>query len=116
MLRHFPKEQPAEWAYICECSGKDETTAVQSFIEANLEGETLLVEVHRSIGAALSRNEAASFIAAHICKADIRVSNRAFTSVAIFARNGVAAAWRVAAQPSLPPDVHAAASRQHGRG
>ena len=77
---------------------------MQSFLDAQLEGDTLLVEVHRSIGAMLPRSEAAAFIAAHICKADIRVANKAFTSVAVFARNGVAAAWRVAAQPSIQPD------------
>jgi len=104
MLRNFPKERSSEWVYICECSGRDETKAVQSFLDTQLEGETLLVEVHRSIGAMLSRNEAATFIAAHICKADIRVANNAFTSFAVFARNGVAAAWRVAAQPGIQPD------------
>lgn len=116
MLDHFPSGGPKEWAYICGCEGRYETEAVSAFLEANVHGEPLLVEVHRTIGALLSRVEAASFISSHICKADIKVANREFTSVAVFARNGVARAWRSDAQLGVPADVPAAASRRQGRG
>lgn len=116
MVHHFPEERSAEWVYICACNGKDATAAVQSFLDAQLEGDTFLVEVHRTVGAMLSRREASAFIATHICKADIRVANREFTSVAVFARNGVASSWRIAAQPALQADVPAVASRRQARG
>lgn len=107
MLRHFPLERPAPWRYFCDCSGRNEQAAVDRFLSENFDTEKLLVEVHRSVGGYLGLPEAASLIASHICKADIRIADRAFSTFAVFARNGVVAAWRNVVQQAVPADGHA---------
>lgn len=107
MLRNFPQERPAPWSYFCDCSGRNEQVAVERFLSEHFDTEKLLVEVHRSIGGYLGLGEAASLIASHICKADIRVADRVFSSFAVFARNGVVASWRNVVQQAVPADGHA---------
>jgi hypothetical protein len=104
MLRSFPQERPAPWVYFCDCSGRNEQPAIKAFIGEHFQAEKLLVEVHRSIGGFLPHSEAAVLIAAHICKADIRVSDRAFSTFAVFARNGVVSSWRNAVQQGAQAD------------
>lgn len=109
MLRKFSQETPLQWVYFCDGSGTDETTAVESYLRTYFEAEPLLVEVHRSIGGCLGFCEAYALIAKHLCKSNIKVANRTFTSFAIFASNGVTAAWQSSAQQGIQADGFAAA-------
>ncbi|WP_139250066.1 hypothetical protein [Hydrocarboniphaga daqingensis] len=105
MLRRFSQETPAQWFYFCDGSGSDETKAIESYLKTHFEAEPLLVEVHRSIGGCLSFSEASALIAKHLCRSNIKVANRAFTSFAIFASSGVTTAWQSRAQQNIQADA-----------
>jgi hypothetical protein len=97
MREHFPAFDAAklEWTNILEADGPN-SEVLDVLLGRHIDASEVLVEVHRKLGAVVSRSEAANFIASHIGEGQIRVADRQFTSFIVVARNGVATGWRSA--------------------
>jgi len=94
MRKHFPQTNAAlrTWKNIVE---RDELQAAELIRLLNqfIPGERVLVEVHRKLGDFLSKQEAVSFVGAHVGQGEIRIADRAFSGFVVVAQNGVAAGW-----------------------
>ena len=95
MRQHFPVFSPSgrEWKNIAGTSGAD-PAKVQELLEQHIVEPELVVQVHRNLGAVLSRSEAVAFVCAHVGEGQIQVANREFTSFVVVAQNGVVTGWR----------------------
>jgi len=82
-----------DWINVCEVTGLS-ISRFQDLLDRHISADHLLVEVHRKLGAFLSRQEAIDFVAAHAGQGQIRITDREFKSFVVLAINGVAAGWR----------------------
>lgn len=94
MLDHFPnfREVDCEWVVAVEREGLV-VPVIQNLLDENIEGEELIIEVRRKLGACLKRSEAINYINEHAEKG-MRITNREFTGFVVIASNGVATGWR----------------------
>lgn len=97
MKQRFPPIEHAtrDWAVVAD------SRQLEALVAAYIRSPEVLVEVHRKLGALLPVREAAAFAVAHIGEGEIRIADREFTGVVVVAQNGVAAGWRMPANPSL---------------
>jgi len=94
MQQHFPPVEAAarEWQNLADTSGV-RSESLSALLTQFIPSESVLVEVHRYLGAFLAKPEAVAFIAEHIGTGNIRVSNREFTGFVYVASTGVATGW-----------------------
>jgi hypothetical protein len=94
MQRHFPPVEATarEWRNLADASGV-RSELLSALLAQFIPSESILVEVHRYLGDFLEKPQAIAFIAEHIGKGNIRVSNREFTGFVYVASNGVATGW-----------------------
>ena len=95
MRTHFPVYDAAkvEWTNLDERDGLN-VHLLKAMLDQYIEAPEVLVEVYRKVGDCLPKNEAVSFIAAHIGQGNIRIADREFTSFMVVAQPGVATGWR----------------------
>lgn len=98
MRQHFPPFSSVahDWIIVADESGP-RSSAIESLLAKFVRGDELIVEVHRRIGCAASRAEAASFIGGHIGQGQIRVTDRERSGFVVVEINGVGCGWLAAA-------------------
>ena len=96
MREQFPAFDAAamDWVNVADTEGPRIDT-LRSLLAKNVGSADVIVEVHRKMGAVLSLEEAASFVAAHIGEGEVKVANREFSGFVVVARSGVACGWQV---------------------
>jgi len=108
MRKHFPQTDAASrtWANIVERDELQEAELIR-LLDKFIPGEKVLVEVHRKLGGYLSKQEAVSFVAAHVGQGEIRIADRAFSGFVVVAHNGVATGWveKRGESPQTAPSV-----------
>ena len=102
-----------EWTNVAESSGP-KIDVIKALLEEYIASAEVIVEVHRTVGALLPRDEAIRFVGEHIGEGRIRIANREFTSFFVVLENGVAAGWRrSAAEPDAMGKVNELAVPSH---
>jgi hypothetical protein len=94
MHQRFPPIEAVsrEWQNLADVSGlrkEDLLALLARFVPS----ENILVEVNRHVGGFFAKSQAIEFIAEHICKGNMRISNREFTGFVYIATSGVATGW-----------------------
>lgn len=94
MAERFPDYDASalEWTVVADGSAPRCEVLRDRLLEHFGDGE-LVVEVHRRLGTVLRLFDAVAFIAAHIGKGAMKISNRDFTLFCVIAHNGVLATW-----------------------
>jgi hypothetical protein len=94
MRQHFPPVDAAsrDWQIVSDGTSVQKQD-LAALLNTYIPGDNVLVEVHRMLGTCLPKSEAATFIAEHIGKGNIRVADRDFGGFVYVAVNGVATGW-----------------------
>lgn len=66
---------------------------VQSLVLQHIASDLLLVEAHRKAGGLFPMKEALDFVATHLGKGRIRLTDREFNGFVVVESNGVASGW-----------------------
>lgn len=106
MNEHFPVFDAAQQSWVNIQAGDGSATeALAETIGKYITAHELLISINRKVGARLSTEEGIAFIAAHIGKGQIRISNRDFTQFVLVASNCVATGTQIQANPSFKRDA-----------
>lgn len=94
MRESFPEldAASAKWNVAVDESGL-RCQVLDELLTEHIEGDELLIEVSRKIGDLVPRHAAAAFIASHLGRGNIRITNRSFTGFVVLATAGVATGW-----------------------
>lgn len=94
MRQSFPEldTASAKWNVAVDESGL-RCQVLDELLTKHIEGDELLIEVSRRIGDLVPRHAAAAFIASHLGRGNIRITNRSFTVFVVLATAGVATGW-----------------------
>ncbi|URI05823.1 hypothetical protein MW290_07660 [Aquincola tertiaricarbonis] len=91
MVKHFPEVQAASRSWIVAADEHGlRTNVLADLLDQHVPPGDLLVEVHRKLGDCLPRRQAVDFVAAHIGKGNIRITDRAFRGFLVVAAHRVA--------------------------
>ncbi len=102
MGKHFPEVHPASRSWIVAADERGlRAIVLAELLDQHIPPGDLLVEVHRKEGGCLPRQHVVAYVAEHLGKGDIRISDREFGGFVVVAANGVATGWS-AASASLP--------------
>lgn len=91
---HFPEFDGSklDWVIIGDINYVH-LDKLEMLIDEHIRSEELLVEIHRKLGDFLPKLEALQFIAPHIGKYSIKITNRNFPGFVFVANTGVATGW-----------------------
>ena len=94
MKAHFPQWDSAslEWTNVHDGIAPN-LVALNQLLRDTFATDELIVEVSRGLGTMLPLPDVGAYVAEHMGKSDIRISDRGFTAYVVVARNCVAAAW-----------------------
>ena len=82
-----------EWLVVSDEKGL-RVAVLAALIDEHVRSDDVLVEANRKVGDLLPRQAALEFVAAHVGRGEIRLSNRDFNGFVVVAQNGVATGWR----------------------
>lgn len=95
MLKNFPEFDAVKlaWENVLDLDGVRKEK-LSDIIDKNISGTELLIEINRKNGNLLAKGDALDFLAQHVGKATIKITNREFSGFVVIVSNGVAAGWR----------------------
>ena len=109
MKEHFSSIDTAArtWINLLERDGSVRTDRLTALIDAHIQADDLLIEVHRKLGDFLEKEQALKFISEHIGQGEIRIADRSFQGFVVVAINGAATGWSRSLDASLHADAQA---------
>lgn len=106
MNEHFPAFEAVQQSWInVQASDGSATEALAEILGKYITTDELLISINRKVGARLPTEDGIAYIATHMGKGQIRVSNRDFTQFVLVASNGVATGTQIQANPSFKRDA-----------
>lgn len=94
MREHFP-DRPASasgWVVASDEQGL-RVEVLRRLVSQHIGSHELVVEANRKAGDLLSLDQALEFVAQHLGRGRIRLSNRLFSGFVVIELNGVASGW-----------------------
>jgi len=106
MNEHFPAFDAAHQVWVnVQARDGTATEALAQVIGKYITSDELLISINRKVGARLPTEEGISYIAAHMGKGQVRISNRDFTQFVLIASNCVATGTQTQANSSVKRDA-----------
>lgn len=94
MRVNFPELDPVahDWVNVADSSGLHHLS-FERILNQWIAADQVLIEVHRKLGALLSKKEALAFAGEHLGKGCMKIADLDFSSFVVLAANGVATGW-----------------------
>lgn len=112
MLHHFPPINYVDhdWVVAVDTNGV-RMFVIEALINKFIEGDELIIEVHRKQGDCLKRAEALRYISEN-GTSGLKLSDRTFSGYVVIASNGVATGWKnISIESSANAQSHESVSR-----
>ena len=106
MNEHFPAFEAVQQNWMNVQAGDGSASdALAKIIKKYITADELLISINRKVGARLPTEEGIAYIAGHMGKDQIRISNRDFTQFVLVASNCVATGTQMQANPTFERDA-----------
>lgn len=94
MLHNFPEFNYVDhdWAIAVDQNGA-RTSVISSLLDKYIEGDEIVIEIHRKQGACLNRADAIKYIVDN-ASSGMKIADRKFQGFVVVSSNGVATGWR----------------------
>ncbi|MFZ3018460.1 MAG: hypothetical protein WA056_08405 [Gallionella sp.] len=105
MNEHFPAFEAVQQSWVnVQSSDGSATEALAEIVGKYITADELLISINRKVGARLPTEAGIIYIASHMGKSQIRISNRDFTQFVLVASNCVATGTQIQANLTFNPD------------